>query len=61
MAKKLLDLLLMFGIPRSIRSDPGTEFTAEVVRHLCRWLTVPIDFWPANHARAQVAVGRLGT
>ena len=45
-AKKLLDLLLLFGIPRSIRSDPGTEFMAEVVQHLCRWLKVSIDFGP---------------
>ena len=59
-AKKLLDLLLVSGIPRSIRSDPGTEFTGEVVQHLCRWLKVPIDFWPVDHAWAQEAVERLG-
>ena len=29
-AKKLLELLLTFGIPLSLRSDPRTEFTAEV-------------------------------
>ena len=33
-AKKLLELLLTFGIPLSLRSDPGTEFTAEFVQHL---------------------------
>ena len=33
-AKKLLKLLLTFRIPLSLRSDPGTEFTAEVVQHL---------------------------
>ena len=33
-AKKLLELLLTFGIPLSLRSDPGMEFTAEVVQHL---------------------------
>ena len=33
-AKQLLDLVLMFDVPRSIWSDPGTEFTAEVVQHL---------------------------
>ena len=59
-AKKLLGLLLMFGIPCSIRSDPGTEFTAEVVQHLCRWLNEPIDFGPVDHARANGAVERLG-
>ena len=30
-AKKLLELLLALGIPLSLRSDGGTEFTAEVV------------------------------
>ena len=59
-AKKLLDLLLMFGIPRSIRSDPETEFAVEVVQHICRWLKVPIDFGPVDHARTQGAVERLG-
>ena len=41
-AKKLLELLLTFGIPLSLRSDPGTEFTAEVVKHLCKWLNLTI-------------------
>ena len=36
MAKKLLKLLLTFGISLSLRSDPGTEFTAEVVQRLCK-------------------------
>ena len=35
-AKKLLELLLTFGIFFSLRSNPGTEFTAEVVQHLCK-------------------------
>ena len=39
-AKKLLELLLTFGIPLSLHSDPGTEFTAEVIQHLCKWLNV---------------------
>ena len=30
-AKKLLELQLTFGIPLSLGSDPGTEFTAEIV------------------------------
>ena len=34
--KKLLELLLTFGILLFLRSDPGTEFTAEVVQHLCK-------------------------
>ena len=35
-AKTVLELLLTFGIPLSLRSDSGTEFTAEVVHHLYR-------------------------
>ena len=60
-AKKLLELLLTFGIPLSLRSDPGTEFTAEVVQHLGKWLNVTIDYGPTVHPRAQgAAVERLG-
>ena len=33
-AKKLLDLLLTFGILLSLCSDPSTDFTAEVIQHL---------------------------
>ena len=33
-AKKLLELLLTFGIPLSLHSDPGLEFTPEVITHL---------------------------
>ena len=42
-AKTLLELLLAYGIPLSLRSDPGREFTAEVVHHLCKWLNATID------------------
>ena len=59
-AKKPLELLLTFGVPSSLRSDPGTEFTAEVVQHLCKWLNVGIDYGPADHPRAQGTVERLG-
>ena len=58
--KKLLELLLTFGIPLSLRSDPGTEFNAVVVNHLCKWLNVTIDYGPTDHPRAQGAVERLG-
>ena len=59
-AKKLLELLVTFGIPLSLRSDPGTEFTAEVVQHFCKWLNMTIDYGPTDHPRAQGAVERLG-
>ena len=42
-AKKLLDLLLNYGISLTLRSDPGTEFTQEVVQDLCKWLNATID------------------
>ena len=58
-AKKLLDLLLTFGIPLSLCSDPSTEFTAEVVQHLCKILNVTIDYGPTNHPMARGAVERL--
>ena len=59
-AKRLLELLLTFGIPLSLRSDPGTEFAAQVVQHLGKWLNVTIDYGPSDHLRAQEAVERLG-
>ena len=60
-SRKLLELLLIFDLPLAIRSDPGGEFTAEIMRHLRRrWLKLKLDFGPANHPRAQGTVERLG-
>ena len=59
-AKKLLEMLLTFGIPLFLRSEPGTDFTTEVVQHLCKWLNVLIDYGPIDHPGAQGAVERLG-
>ena len=39
-AKKPLKFLLTFWISLSLCGDLGTEFTAEVVHHLCKWLNV---------------------
>ena len=39
-ANRLLEFLLTFELPLSLRSDPGTEFTADVVQYLCKWLNV---------------------
>ena len=50
-AKKLLESLLTFGIFLYLRSDPGTEFTADVVQHLCKWLNGTINFGPSDHPR----------
>ena len=59
-AKKLLKLLLTFEIPLSLRSDPGTEFTAEGVQRLCKCLNVTINYSSLDHPTAQGAVERLG-
>lgn len=58
--KTLLDSILMFSILRSIRSDPETECTVEVVQPLCRWLEVLIDFGLVDHAWEQGSVERFG-
>ena len=58
-AKKLLELLLNFGISLSLRSDPGTEFTAAVVQHLCKLLNVAIDYGPTDHTRVRGPIERL--
>ena len=55
MSRKLLELLLTFEAPLSIRSDTGGEFTAQVVKNLCQWLKVSIDYGPANNPRAHGA------
>eukprot|EP00903_Cladosiphon_okamuranus_P005335 g5333.t1 len=59
-SSKLLELLLNFGLPLSIRSDMGSEYTARVMQHLCNWLKISLDYGPVNHPRAQGAVERLG-
>ena len=60
MSFKLLDLLLMLGLPLSIRSDMGSENIARAMQHLCTWLKVSLDCGPMNHPRAQGAVERMG-
>ena len=35
-AKKLLKLVLIFGILLSLRSDTDTELTTKVVQHICK-------------------------
>ena len=60
-AKKFFELLYAFVVPLSLCSNPGTEFTAEVVQNLCKWLNVAIDYYgPTDHPRSQGAVERLG-
>ena len=59
-SRKLLSLLLTFGLPLSIWCDLGGEFVADVMEHLCRWLRVSLVNGPTNHPRAQGAVERFG-
>ncbi|CAB1098497.1 unnamed protein product [Ectocarpus sp. CCAP 1310/34] len=59
LSRKLLELLLIFGLPFSIRCDPGSEFTAEMMQHLCRWLKMPLNHGATNHPRAQGAVEKV--
>ena len=56
----LLCLCLTFGVPSFIRADGGGEFTATVIKHLCRWLRVQKDFGRADHPRSQGSVERVG-
>ena len=59
-ARKLLEVMHTFGLPLNFRSDPGSEFTVEVMQHLCKWLNVTNAYGAAYHPRAQGTVERLG-
>ena len=52
--------MLTLGLSLYVRNYPGSEFTAEVMQHSCKWLNVTIAYGPADHPRAQGTVGRLG-
>ena len=52
--------MFTFGLPPYVRCDPGSEFMARVMEHLCQWLNVTIAYGPADHLRAQGTVERLG-
>ena len=57
---KLLELMLTFGVPLSLRSDTGGEFTATVVKHLCKWLHVSLNYVPADFSRSHGTAERMG-
>lgn len=59
-SRKLMELILTFGVPVRIQSDAGGEFTAKVVEHLCKWLNINLTHGPADFARGQGTVERLG-
>ncbi|CAB1114741.1 unnamed protein product [Ectocarpus sp. CCAP 1310/34] len=49
-SSKLLELLLIFGMPFSVRADMGSENIARVMKHLCNWLKEALSLlckaWP---------------
>ena len=59
-SRKLMELMLIFGVPPSIRSDGGGEFTAQVVGHLCIWLNATLTHGPADFTRSQGEAERMG-
>ena len=59
-SRKLMELILTSGVPQSIKSDGGEEFTAKEVGHLCRWLNVTLTHGPADFGRSQGAAERMG-
>ena len=59
-SRKLMERTLTFGVPQSIMCDAGGRFTAQVVGPLCRWVDVTLTHGPADFARSQGAVERMG-
>ena len=58
-SRKLMELMLTFGVPVRMQSDAG-EFTGKVVQHLCTyWLKVNLTHGPVDFARSQGGVERL--
>lgn len=58
--RKLVDLMLTFGVPMSVRSSAGGGgVTAEVVDPFYRWLWVLMDFGPQDRPRVQGAAERM--
>ena len=52
--------MLTFGLPLYVRGDPESEFTAEVMQHLCKWLNGTIAYGPVDHPCTQGTMERLG-
>ena len=59
-ARKLLELLLTFGMPLSIRYDSEREYTADVVTHLCQWSRTQRDQEHDDISRVEGVVGMIG-
>lgn len=43
----LIRLICFFGVCKTLISDNGTEFTAEVTKTVCRLFQVPQEFTPS--------------
>lgn len=56
MTSTMLELILMFRVPLSIKSDAKMEFTTKVSARLYRWLMVELDHGFANHPHSRGVV-----
>ena len=59
-SQKLMELMLTFGVPQSIRSDGGGKFMAQLIGYLCRWLNVALNHGPVDFARSKESAERIG-
>ena len=59
-AWNLLELILKFGGPLCLGSDPGMRFLIEVITPLFRWFNVTMDYAPVGQTKAHGTGERLG-
>lgn len=52
-------MMLALFLLRRVRNDPGTEFMARVMKHLCKCLNVTIAYEAAGHPRLQGTMANL--
>jgi len=57
-AMALLNTFSRYGPPRKIRSDRGTQFTANLIQKFCAMLKIDQTFTPAYHPQANSIVER---
>ena len=55
----LLDMVFLFDLSASLRMDPGTAFTAEAIKYLCRRSSVSVNNGPAGHAHTQATTKKM--
>ena len=57
-AKELLAVCARYGVPETLHSDQGTQFTALVINHLCAMLRITQTFGPPYRPQAQGSIER---